>query len=61
MSDSEEESNNSEKNWPMNEDWMLDILKDDDKSDAKVKIIVNQWQHFRLAQFLLTRIYGNAT
>lgn len=40
MSDSEEDSNNSEKNWPMNEDWMLDILKDDDKSEAKVKINV---------------------
>lgn len=40
MSDSEEESSNSENNWPMNEDWMLDILKDDDKSEARVKINV---------------------
>lgn len=42
MSESEEESSNSENNWPMNEDWMLDILKDDDKSEAKVKINVIQ-------------------
>lgn len=40
MSESEEESSNSENNWPMNEDWMLNILKDDDKSEAKVKINV---------------------
>lgn len=39
MSESEEESSNSENNWPMNEDWMLDILKDD-KTEAKVKINV---------------------
>ncbi|XP_055325049.1 uncharacterized protein LOC129579220 [Sitodiplosis mosellana] len=38
MSDSEEDSSNSENNWPMNEAWMLNILKDDDKSEAKVKI-----------------------
>lgn len=40
MSESEEDSSNSENNWPMHEDWMLDILKDDDKSEAKVKINV---------------------
>lgn len=43
MSESEEESSNSENNWPMNEDWMLDILKEDDKSEAKVKINVIQY------------------
>lgn len=44
MSDSEEDSSNSENNWPMNEDWMLNILKDDDKSEAKVKInVINRF------------------
>lgn len=42
MSESEEESSNSENNWPMNEDWMLNILKDDEQSEAKVKINVNK-------------------
>lgn len=41
MTDSEEESSGSENNWPMNEDWMTNILKGDDKTDAKVKINVN--------------------
>lgn len=48
MSESEEDSSNSENNWPMNEDWMLDILKDDDKSEAKVKINVMCWHHDEL-------------
>lgn len=41
MTDSEEETSGSDNNWPMNEDWMINILKGDDKSDAKVKINVN--------------------
>lgn len=40
MTDSDEESSISENNWPMNEDWMMDILKGDDKSDVKPKINV---------------------
>lgn len=40
MADSEEESTNSENNWPMNEDWMMEILKGDNQSDDKVTINV---------------------
>lgn len=40
MTDSDEESSSSENNWPMNEDWMMDMLKGDDESDAKPKINV---------------------
>lgn len=40
MTDSDEESCSSENNWPMNEDWMMDILRGDDKSDVKPKINV---------------------
>lgn len=48
MSESDEESSNSENNWPMNEDWMLNILKDDDKTDAKVKINVTKLNHLNM-------------
>lgn len=40
MSDSEGDTSGSENNWPMNEDWLMEILKGDDQSDAKVKINV---------------------
>lgn len=40
MADSEEESTNSESNWPMNEDWMIDILRGDNESQDKVTINV---------------------
>lgn len=40
MADSDEESSNSENNWPMNEDWMIQILRGDNKNDDKVKINV---------------------
>lgn len=45
MTDSDEESSSSENNWPMNEEWMTDVLRGDDKSDGKVKInvIFNRW------------------
>lgn len=40
MTDSDEDSNASENQWPMDEPWLLDLLRGDDKSDAKVKINV---------------------
>lgn len=40
MADSDEESTNSENSWPMNEDWLMDILKEDSKSDGKITINV---------------------
>lgn len=40
MTDSEEDSINSESNWPMNEDWMIEILKGDNNSEDNVKINV---------------------
>lgn len=40
MTDSDEESSCSENNWPMNEDWIMGILKGDDNSDVKPKINV---------------------
>lgn len=55
MSDSEDDSSNSEKNWPMNEDWMMDILKDDDKSEAKVKINVTIQQFTASNGYLIKR------
>lgn len=53
MADSEEESTNSESNWPMNEDWMIEILKGDNKSDDKVTINVCD---FVVVVFSLARV-----
>lgn len=44
MSDSEDDSSLSENKWPMNEDWLMNVLKGDDTSDGKVKINVNEIQ-----------------
>lgn len=43
MSDSEEESNSTENNWPMNEEWLMGILRGDNQApdDTKVKINVS--------------------
>lgn len=41
MSESGEDSSASENNWPMNEEWLIGILKGDDQTDGKVKINVN--------------------
>lgn len=51
MSDSDEDLSNSENNWPMNEDWMLNILKDDDKSEAKIKINVIHFIHCTVVKY----------
>lgn len=45
MSDSEEDSKSSENNWPMNEDWLIGILKGDNQTDDnKVEIKVRTFQ-----------------
>lgn len=41
MSESGDESSLSENNWPMNEEWLIGILKMDDQTDGSVKINVN--------------------
>lgn len=41
MSESDDDLSVSENNWPMNEAWLIGILKGDDKTDGKVKINVN--------------------
>lgn len=43
MSDSEEDSSLSESKWPMNEEWLMTVLKGDDTTDAKVKILVSSF------------------
>lgn len=40
MSESGDESSVSENNWPMNEEWLIGILKRDDQTDGMVKINV---------------------
>lgn len=40
MSESDDDSNVSENNWPMNEDWLIEILRGEDQTGEKVKINV---------------------
>lgn len=40
MSDTEEESSNSE-SWPVNEDWLLGVLKQHHRNNSSIKITVN--------------------
>lgn len=40
MSESDDDSNVSENNWPMNEDWLIEILRGEDQTGGKVKINV---------------------
>lgn len=41
MSDSEEDSSSSENTWPVNEEWLIGLLKEHYKTDADIKIIVS--------------------
>lgn len=39
MSDTEEESASSD-SWPVNEDWLMSVLKEHHKTNSKIKITV---------------------
>lgn len=48
MSESDDDSSVSENNWPMNEEWLIGILKGDDQTGGKVKINVKYYYYFLL-------------
>lgn len=49
MSESDDDLSVSENNWPMNEAWLIGILKGDDQTGGKVKINVNFYRAFNHA------------
>lgn len=63
MSDSEEDSNSTENNWPMNEDWLMGILKGDNQAadDIKVKINVRNLQVASKNCMVIVWIIHNST
>lgn len=42
MSDTEEDSQSSADSWPVNEDWLLGIIKKYHNSAAKIKVTVRK-------------------
>lgn len=41
MSDTEEDSSTSESSWPVNENWLIGVLKEHYRAETNINIVVN--------------------